>query len=79
MKLKVSFHEDSPMKVEFGARGGDFAAQFDPINLVTIGGTYDKLINRPSINEHLLVGGENSLLDLGIGCANGEDITRLFL
>lgn len=78
MKLKVSFQEDNPMKVEFGARGGDFAAQFDPINFVTVRRNYDELLNRPSINEHLLVGGENSLYDLGIGRADGGDITRLF-
>lgn len=39
---------------------------------------YDLLNNRPAINEHLLVGGENSLEELGIGRANNTDITRLF-
>ena len=39
---------------------------------------YNRLNNRPSINEHLLVGGENSLSDLGIGRANNADIGRLF-
>lgn len=39
---------------------------------------YDLLNNRPSINEHLLVGGENTLEELGIGRATNTDITRLF-
>ena len=39
---------------------------------------YDLLSNRPSINEHLLVGGENSLEELGIGRASNSDIARLF-
>ena len=39
---------------------------------------YDKLNNRPSINEHLLIGGENSLSDLGIGRAKNTDVNRLF-
>ena len=39
---------------------------------------YDRLRNRPYINEHLLVGGENSLSDIGIGRANNTDIARLF-
>ena len=39
---------------------------------------YDRLSNRPSINEHLLVGGENSLAELGIGRASNADIARLF-
>lgn len=39
---------------------------------------YDRLNNRPSINEHILAGGENSLSDLGIGRANDTDISRLF-
>lgn len=39
---------------------------------------YERLRNRPCINEHLLVGGENSLSDIGIGRANNTDISRLF-
>ena len=39
---------------------------------------YDLLSNRPAINEHLLVGGENSLAELGIGRATNTDIARLF-
>lgn len=39
---------------------------------------YDKLNNRPSINEHLLVGGENTLEEIGIARANNADIARLF-
>lgn len=39
---------------------------------------YNQLSNRPSINEHLLVGGENTLEEIGIARANNADITRLF-
>lgn len=78
MKIKVAFQEESPIKVDFCQNQGTFVAQFDPVQMVTIGGSYDQLINRPSINEHELVGGENSLQDLGIGRATTSDILRLF-
>lgn len=39
---------------------------------------YDKLNNRPSINEHLLIGGENTLEEIGIARATNADIARLF-
>ena len=39
---------------------------------------YNQLSNRPSINEHLLVGGENTLEEIGIARANNADIARLF-
>ena len=44
------------------------------------GGTsdYTQLTNVPSINEHTLSGGENSLVSLGIGRASTADINRLF-
>ena len=47
--------------------------------IVRGGSDYNRLRNRPAINEHLLVGGENSLLDIGIGRANNVDINRLFI
>lgn len=39
---------------------------------------YDRLNNRPSINEHLLHGGENTLDEIGIARATSADIARLF-
>ena len=39
---------------------------------------YDRLNNRPSINEHLLHGGENTLDEIGIARAASADIARLF-
>lgn len=39
---------------------------------------YDVLLNKPAINEHVLVGGENSLDDIGIGLARTADINRIF-
>ena len=44
------------------------------------GGTtdYTQLTNVPSINEHILSGGENSLASIGIGRASSADINKLF-
>ena len=39
---------------------------------------YNQLSNHPSINEHLLVGGENTLEEIGIARATNADIARLF-
>lgn len=39
---------------------------------------YGMLNNLPSINEHVLTGGENTLASLGIGRASSADINKLF-
>lgn len=39
---------------------------------------YNHLINKPKINSHELVGGENTLIQIGIGRSTNQAIDRLF-
>lgn len=39
---------------------------------------YNHLINKPKINSHELVGGENTLAQIGIGRSTNQAIDRLF-
>ena len=39
---------------------------------------YNRLINRPKINSHELVGGENTLAQIGIGRSTNRAVDRLF-
>ena len=58
MRLHVRLEQpDDSLRVDFGE-----------VNTASVPMTtdYDDLDNRPSINGHLLVGGENDLSDLGI-------------
>lgn len=72
--------EDASPKISMQAHSTeDVVTMGSPVAVVSrIEKDYDRLNNRPSINEHLLVGGENSLSDLGIELAKNADITRLF-
>ena len=69
MILDVVFKPEEAMDVDFGE-----------VQTITSSGPkdYDKLDNRPSINEHMLIGGENSLESLGIGLADNQAISKLF-
>jgi len=69
-KVTVNIHE--PQRI---------TAQFGGVRVIARGGgttDYNELTNKPSINEHVLTGGENALTSLGIGRASIEDINRLF-
>lgn len=56
------------------------SARIPGVKVIDRGGTtdYNLLRNRPSINEHVLTGGENTLESLGIGRASMADINKLF-
>lgn len=82
-------YKDSELDVKFGENAdcccdceseGEMAVDFGEIQTITDSGPkdYDRLKNRPSINEHVLIGGENSLESIGIGLSSNQEIAKLF-
>lgn len=57
---------------------GDKTAEDYGITPGEVISNYSMLTNLPSINDHVLAGGENTLASLGIGRASNADINRLF-
>ena len=49
-------------------------------NAINLGGVkdYGRLSNKPTINEHELRAGENTLEEIGIGLASALDVINLF-
>lgn len=92
MTLNVTLedtYKDSELDVKFGEScdcgrecesDTEMDVDFGEVQTITAGGTkdYDRLQNRPSINEHVLVGGENSLESIGIGLTSNQEIAKLF-
>lgn len=78
-KLSVSIATNNTVHAQINQ--DQMTARIPGVKVIDRGGgttDYNELTNKPSINEHVLTGGENTLTSLGIGRASIEDINRLF-
>ena len=77
-KVSVSIATNNTVRAQINQ--DKMTARIPGVKVIERGGTadYNELTNKPSINEHVLTGGENTLTSLGIGRASIEDINRLF-
>ena len=78
-KVTVNLRESNPVRAQINP-DKTMSAHIPGVKVIDRGGTndYNLLRNRPSINDHVLTGGENTLESLGIGRASMADINRLF-
>lgn len=78
-KVSVNICASNPVHAQINP-DKTMSAYIPGVKVIERGGTtdYNLLRNRPSINEHILTGGENTLESLGIGRASMADINRLF-
>lgn len=78
-KVSVNIRASNPVHAQINPDKA-MSAHIPGVKVIERGGTtdYNLLRNRPSINEHVLTGGENTLESLGIGRASMADINRLF-
>lgn len=77
-KVSVNIQASDPVRAQI-KQDDAMTAQIKGARVIDRGTTdYNLLRNRPSINEHVLTGGENTLESLGIGRASMADINRLF-
>ena len=78
-KVTVNLRESNPVLAQINP-DKTMSAHIPGVKVIDRGGTtdYNLLRNRPSINEHVLTGGENTLESLGIGHASMADINKLF-
>ena len=81
-EMDVGFTNSSPtLPVRAIDQSGELRTNFQNMQVVTERSavtSYQELANKPSINEHVLRSGENTLDELGIGLARNTAIDRLF-
>lgn len=90
MKLAVSFEEQTEVISSGFAEQNEtisghmqesnqeLRVGFKGLQTVSSAGDYSKLKNKPAINEHQLMDGENTLVSIGIGKTTNTAVERLF-